>query len=284
MTSIRSIFTKLHNSYTIANTAFQQKPKEVQAILYSLLVIPPILLVAVQLLILTVIPPSFTMQYIYLNFSQPTVESMFLSNYMHDPRTTAHLIQNYLGGFFMLLVLFGEYYFVVPVGKHSGRLSLDYPDRSFIAMVLVILLGVPFSISGVSILFGRVMGNSGGIGFSGIVYALMACVVFMILKMGYDDAITRTREGGPQFPNDIVNGLVFVAAFVILVPIAAILLEIGNPKVNVFAHLAGWALGLISAADVAAVCETVRERVRRAFLVILALTLIIPAVMWLLVP
>jgi hypothetical protein len=282
MSSIRSLLTILHNSYNIANTTFQRKPKQVQAFLFSLIVIPLILLVTVQLLILIVIPPSLTMQYIYLNFSQPTVESMFLSSYMHDPTTTTHLIQNYLGSFFMLLILFGEYYFVIPVGKHMRKLSLVYPDRSFIATVLVILLGVPFGISGVSILFGRVLGKTGTVGFSGIVYALMACVVFMVLKMGYDAGSNRAQEAGQQFPNDIVNGLLFVAALVILIPIASILLEIGNPRVNVFAHLAGWGLGLLIAAEVAAVCETARDQVRWTFLVLLVLTLFIPAISWLL--
>jgi hypothetical protein len=268
-----------------------------------LLVVFPLLLLSMQYLILTTIPPQVTISYLILNFSQPTISGMFFTNYIHNVSSISHLLDNYNGYLFVMFLLAFVYFIFVPLLKKRHILSLNYPDLAFFGTSAVFFLLFPFAESGMSILFGRMIGQTGAWGFSGIVWAFLAYFYFLFLMIMYDLIITRFSErldgtvkdnthenqepapgrtGRPEKPSTttLVSSLIFLTALFIILPLYTIFLDIGNKKISVFGHFSGFVLGFLISALVVQICESRDKTGKIILIIILGLLLGIPAVLW----
>ena len=269
--------------------------------LVFLLIIVPLLLLVMQYLVLTTIPPQFTISCLVLNFSQPTVSGMFFSNYIHTVFTFSHVLDNYYGYLLVISLLVIVYFFIIPLLKKRNILSLNYPDAAFFATSAVFFLLFPFAGSGVSILFGRMLGQTGTWGFSGIVWAFLAYFYFLFLMLVSDMMISHFNQGSDETSQEIpesattgtqtkrtekptqttlAGSLIFLTALFIILPMYTIFLDIGNKKINVFGHFSGFVLGFLISALVVLICERRDRRGKIVLAGLLAFIIGIPAAAW----
>jgi len=269
--------------------------------LVFLLIVVPLLLLVTQYLVLTTIPPQFTISCLVLNFSQPTVSGMFFSNYIHTVFTFSHVLDNYYGYLLVISLLVIVYFFIIPLLKKRNILSLNYPDAAFFATSAVFFLLFPFAGSGVSILFGRMLGQTGTWGFSGIVWAFLAYFYFLFLMLVSDMMISHFNQGSDETSKEILESattgtqtkrtekptqttlagsLIFLTALFIILPMYTIFLDIGNKKINVFGHFSGFVLGFLISALVVLICERRDRRGKIVLAGLLAFIIGIPAAAW----
>jgi membrane associated rhomboid family serine protease len=104
--------------------------------------------------------------------------------------------------------------------------------------------------------------------FSGFNFALLGLFFFMLFFWLYY-GILRTRATHPMSPFILLVSVLFV----IFITVAAIMLDLKNPQVGVFAHLGGFLLGLLIPAMVGIilVSKGMKEKVGFAFLLIAVL-------------
>ena len=266
-----------------------------------LVIVFPLLLLVTQYLVLTTIPPQFTISYLVLNFSQPTVSGMFFSNYIHTVFTFSHVLDNYNGYLLVISLLAIVYFFIIPLLKKRHILSLNYPDVAFFATSAVFFLLFPFAGSGMSILFGRMLGQTGTWGFSGIVWAFLAYFYFLFLMLISDIMISHFNQGSNDQSKEILESattgtqtkrtekptqttlagsLIFLTALFIILPMYTIFLDIGNKRINVFGHFSGFVLGFLISALVVLICERQDKRGKIVLAGLLAVIIGIPAVAW----
>jgi hypothetical protein len=198
-------------------------------------------------------------------------------------------------------------------GLKKAQLSpLHYPDSAFFGTAAVFLLALPFTESGISILFGRMLGQTGKWGFSGVVFALYAYFLFLVLLVFYDNAMIRSGtlhdDNQPRSTQEEFHGgnsgsykktpeilkipetrgikptktafvlsLIYISTLVIVLPLFFIFLEIGNKKMGVFGHVSGFALGFLIASLIALICETPDKRSRAILAIMLGLIIAVPA-------
>jgi hypothetical protein len=269
--------------------------------LVFLVIVVPLLLLVTQYLVLKTIPPQFTISYLVLNFSQPTVSGMFFSNYIHTVFTFSHVLDNYYGYLLVISLLVIVYFFIIPLLKKRHILSLNYPDAAFFATSAVFFLLFPFAGSGVSILFGRMLGQTGTWGFSGIVWAFLAYFYFLFLMLVSDMMIshfnqrsdetskeilesattgTQTKRTEKSTQTTLAGSLIFLTALFIILPMYTIFLDIGNKKINVFGHFSGFVLGFLISALVVLICERRDTRGKIVLAGLLAFIIGIPAAAW----
>jgi len=269
--------------------------------LVFLVIVFPLLLLVTQYLVLKTIPPQFTISYLVLNFSQPTVSGMFFSNYIHTVFTFSHVLDNYNGYLLVISLLVIVYFFTIPLLKKRHILSLNYPDAAFFATSAVFFLLFPFAGSGVSILFGRMLGQTGTWGFSGIVWAFLAYFYFLFLMLISDIVISHFNQGSNDQSKEnldsvthgtqtkrtekptqttLAGSLIFLTALFIILPMYTIFLDIGNKKINVFGHFSGFVLGFLISALVVLICERQDKRGKIVLAGLLAFIIGIPAVAW----
>jgi len=221
-------------------------------------------LIAFQTAILTlVIPQEFTLQYLYLNVNSPNLLSMFFNHFMHNPLSLSHMTDNIQTFIFLIVLVFIAGFIILPASGCS------LPKLFFPAIFLVYLIGLPFAISGISIWTGRIFQKTYVSGFSGFTFALLGLFFFMMFFWLYC-GILHTRATHPLSP----YVLLFSIFLIISVAIAAIMLDLKNPQVGVFAHLGGFLLGLLIPAMVGIVLisKGMKEKVGFAFLLIAILS------------
>ena len=173
-----------------------------------LLVGLPVFLLIFQIVVLIgAIPPEYTVSQLVLNYSQPKVTAMFATNYIHNIWSFEHLTGNYGGYCLLLYISFILYFLVIPILKMHNVLHFEYPDSAFFGTAIVFLIGLPFAISGISILFGRMLSQTGGWGFSGIVWAFYGYLFFLILLIFYDNALFRIIHAGKESSRDSSESL-----------------------------------------------------------------------------
>ncbi|MEI6840957.1 MAG: hypothetical protein WCK53_06800 [Methanomicrobiales archaeon] len=263
----------------------------------ALIVVPPITLALFQFSILYLIPPQFTLDYFHLDYNHPNISSMFFSTYVHNISSFAHLLGNYSGYVAIILLIIIFFFVIIPVLKVNKVLSLNYSEKSLFLTSAVFFFVLPFSIAGISIIFGKMVKQSGTWGFSGILWAFTSYFIFLLLEMVYDAILTKSLlnthlKRGPgeklekneiQTLNKLNIGvllLILVSALFIITPIFVILLDLGNEKINVFAHLGGFILGLLVSILVALIYSTNQKPVRAISTVFLVIILLIPAISW----
>jgi hypothetical protein len=287
---IREIFTSINNKSLYWKFG-----------LVFLVIVFPLLLLVAQYLVLRTIPPQFTISYLVLNFSQPTVSGMFFSNYIHTVFTINHVLDNFNGYLLVISLLVLVYFFIIPLLKKRHVLLLNYPDIAFFATSAVFFLLFPFAGSGMSILFGRMLGQTGTWGFSGIVWAFLAYFYFLFLMLISDMMISHFNQGSDDTSEEILESvttgtqtkrsekptyttlagsLIFLTALFIILPMYTIFLDIGNKKINVFGHFSGFVLGFLISALVVLICERKDKRGKIVLVGLLGFIIGIPAVIW----
>lgn len=254
------------------NFARKIPPKIYLGIFFFLFVVY-LFLIIFQLAILTlVIPQEFTLNYLYLNVEHPNLPSMFFSNFMHNPLSISHMTDNIQTFILLIILVFFGGFIILPA---SGS---ELPKHFFPAIFIVYLAGLPFAISGISIWSGRIFHKTYVSGFSGINFALLGLFFFMLFFWLFY-GILRNRPNHPLSPYI----LLFSVFFVISIVIAAIMLDLKNPQVGVFAHLGGFILGLLMPAIVGIilVLKSVQQKV--AFSLVLVSVLAVCAGFWIVI-
>lgn len=282
----------LYHDLEYINQMFKNKSCSWKVGSCILLIILPIFLLIFQFLILYLFPREFTESYFFLNFTQPTFSGMFFSNYLHNVWSIQHLLDNYAGYIIFIWISFLLYFILIPILKKHDRLHFNYPDSSFFLTAVIFLLIFPFAESGISILFGRLIGNPGKWGFSGIVWAFTAYFFFLLLVIMYDIILdrfskkfeSRTEPLDEKSRHSLVTSiglsLMLTTSLLIIFPLYVILIDIGNEKINFIGHFAGFTLGLIISIISAMICQTAKIKQRIGLGLILISILLLTATLW----
>lgn len=288
---------KIQEYYNELKPFYTSKSKFCFIGVMALIMVPPLVLALSQFLILYFIPQQFTLDYLHLDYYQPNISSMFFSAYIHNASSFDHLLGNYAGYVVVISLILVFFFVIIPLLKVHNKLSLSYSDRSLFLTAAVFFFILPFSLAGISIVLGKIIGQSGTWGFSGILWAFAAYFTFLMITMLYDATLTKsilnikTKKESVEIPDEDeiqssekmnMRALLFmlISTFLIVAPVIVILLDIGNEKINVVAHLGGFILGLFVSIIIALICESRNKRVRAFFVVFLGLILLIPAISW----
>ncbi len=232
------------------------------------------LLSGFQYAILRIIPVDFTLRHIYLNVGDPSLLSMFLSNYMHNPLDSSHIMNNLSSAYLLIIAIFVVGIIILPA------LRSPMPPKFFPATFLVFLLALPFSISGISIWSGRIMGKEWSSGFSGITYAFLGLLFFLMLSLVYRTVLESRSEKISQS----VFVLLTATFLTLTLAICQIFAELPSGTVNVYAHLGGLLLGLLIPSLIGLFLTAQDQKQKAVAGVFIGFVLFIPSVFWLLLP
>ena len=266
---------------------------------FLLLIGLPVILFVIQYAVITAtIPVDYTISNLFLNYSHPNATAMFATNYIHDVWNPGHVISNIASIYAIMFATFIVFFIVIPIFQMHNLLHFKYPDLSFFSTAAVLLFGLPFAVSGISIYFGRQLSQTGGWGFSGIVWGFYAYLFFLGLLIISDTILNRMIQRGtlshpdgevnitnpvltdPPTTTGIALSLLFLNFVVVIFPIFTILAEIGSKKIGVFGHFAGFALGLFIAVLVMLIFERKTMRNRVMLSGVLLLVIAVPSVIW----
>jgi len=179
------------------------------------------------------------------------------------------MTENILAFLFLSVMLFIAAAIVLPASGYS------LPKHFFPAIFLVYAAGLPFALSGISIWAGRIFGKMLVSGFSGFNFALLGLLFFLMLFWGYT-RILKEQPANPLSPYKLLFGAIFMIGLVI----AAIMLDLKNPQVGVFAHMGGFLLGLLLPAMVGVILVSKRMNQKILFSVLLVSVLTGCAGLW----
>ncbi|MCX6686355.1 MAG: hypothetical protein NTV10_06945 [Methanoregula sp.] len=271
------------------------------AFLFFILI--PLFLYLIQLLILTeTIPYPVAIKYFVLTFNDPNFANMFLSNYIHSVFDYNHIYQNVLSSITIFLMIYLYFLFVLPYIKFKiPSFQFRFNPRAFVLTLIVIFCYLPFSISGISIYFGKILGKSIAWGYSGLLYTFLGFFFYLIVELlititlqkasgtipspsNFRTGSSPPGAGQEQQGNDyavLSASLIFACVFVPFLMIAFILSELIQPGTGVFAHLGGFMLGFIIAPVIEMLTLSRLKKQKNAFCVILTLIVVVPAVFWL---
>lgn len=230
-----------------------------------------LLLIALQALICyQIIPLDITFGRIILDVNAPTLSSMFLSNYAHDPYDSEHLRTNALFLYRIMSVIFITGYVILPANRWN-------PPKHFLRTVfLMIFLLLPFPLSGIAIIHGRIIGMAGFVGFSGIESALMGLAAFLCVTCIFTCLYPRWKERPASFGVLPVAG----AAMVCLLPVVWLIMFTGGRNVDTVGHLIGCFYGLFIPLAVSLFMESENPRVKNSVAGLLVAMLVVPSVAW----
>ncbi|MCC7566033.1 MAG: hypothetical protein KO206_07140 [Methanomicrobiaceae archaeon] len=231
-------------------------------------------LVSFQYAILRIIPAEFTLRYIYLNVNAPTLSAMFLNNYMHNPMDASHIASNLPATVFLIAAVFTAGTILLPA------FGCRMPQGFFPATYLVFFLLLPFPISGISIWSARIMGKVWSSGFSGINYALLGLLFFLMLSRLYIGTLRDTGRDACRSAFALLLGTFLLLALAILF----IFIDLHATHINVYAHLGGFLLGLIVPALVGLLLSAEDARQKALAAAMIGLVVLAPAVGWLAMP
>jgi hypothetical protein len=270
------------------------------AILFFIAV--PFGLYLIQLLILTqAIPPSAAISYFVLTFRAPNFASMFLSNYIHSVSDSTHIYQNTLSSLLLFLMIYFFYVIVLPyVRFRIPEFRYRFNPRAFVLTLIVIFFLVPFSISGISIYFGKILGKTAAWGYSGLLYAFLGFFFYSIVQLLVNLIMQRasgtipphtksgTRSPHPGAGQEVHESdhallsafIVFACAFIPFLTIAIILSDMIQPGTGVFAHLGGFMLGFLIGPIIEMITLSPKMKQKIAFGLFLTLVVVVPATFW----
>lgn len=164
-----------------------------------------------------------------LDFSHPTVLTMFAAHYTHQ--NFLHLTEN-IKQFIPLMI---------------GVIILERRDkRIFYWICGIFFLAVPFTLSAIDILFVKYTGFTSSAGLSGINAALLGYFVYLIVDALHDFIINEEYSEHGRVMWCYVDKFI-VAAFVIvmMVPILSIIQYAMFPQMNPVIHIGGYVIGFL---------------------------------------
>ncbi|OPY38226.1 MAG: hypothetical protein A4E35_00648 [Methanoregula sp. PtaU1.Bin051] len=267
------------------------------------LIVIPFLLYIVQWSIVTgMIPYPVAINYFVLTFGNPNPATMFLSNYVHSVFDSGHIYQNALSSIVIFFMMYMFFLVVIPyIRFRIPGFRYRFNPEAFILTLTVTFTFIPFSVSGISIYFGKIMGKSAAWGFSGLLYAFLGFLIYhivflfiTILLQSSSGIIPPQKESAmitsSQDPEEDRNAngyavqsafLVFAGVFIPFLVIALILSELIQPGTGVFAHLGGFMLGFLISPLIEMMTLSPKKKQKIAFGFFLALVVVVPAVFWL---
>lgn len=177
---------------------------------------------------------TFAENYLFLNISHYTWQSMYAMNFLHKWDALTHLIGNIIGFILGYILLSLSYYY-------RAKKELYFSKYYFFWFFLFCLTVFPFLISGITLLFpGDVLSS---VGFSGIVCVVFGAAGGMSIYPLYN--LLATRKHFPDQKFVLLPLIVWVSAIISTVwMIVSNLTEI-EPGVNYQGHIAGLIIGFV---------------------------------------
>lgn len=205
-----------------------------------LFLLVPILLIGIHIFIINGINSGeiseTTISTIYTNTTNPSVSSLFVTNYVHKLADQgSHLFQNiavYL--FFILLIFLSETFFLLP--NESDRSEKEFFCASFLFFLIL-----PFVISGISLIIFRIVGGTGFCGFSGIVAAFIGYFWFTLYNFYF---LIRQHAIQKNFQKIWMMDIFLFGCF--FIPIFSFILMNLLSYDNFGAHTAGYFFGFFT--------------------------------------
>lgn len=209
---------------------------EIRYVAISTILVSLILIFIHLLIICNVISSKACRTYLYLRIGTPGPSNIFFSNYVHNPTDIMHLFGN-ISRFFVAAVL------ICIMIWYLQKRGVFFPGQFYRRTITFFLIGMPFIISCVSLVSGR-MQNVGYIyGFSGVVWAYIGFLLLLIaIAIGtYEiDLFVELRHHYVLWPP-----LFFTSLLTCVVPIVFIFYLFGSHWTNMFGHLAGFFSGML---------------------------------------
>jgi hypothetical protein len=219
---------------------FKKKSKIFYLIWFFLFFLVPYLLFKFhEFIVLEKIPIAISIKYFYLSSSDPNFYSMFLANYVHNPRIPEHFLNNFQVYLVVVLCIFILETIVFEL------IGIEREDGDFSKIVLIFFLIIPFCISGMSIFIDRIVGGTGSQGFSGIISAFLGYLFFLI----YYAYSVKIREKEKLFSSQKIFFLNLLTLILLLIPVVFMIYNYYFPlpnsslKDNLTGHITGYILG-----------------------------------------
>lgn len=212
-----------------------------------------------------IIPEEITNRFIILDVNAPTPLSMFLCNYAHNPKDCGHLWNN--------IVTFCGAMIIIFIGSVLLPGNNWKTQKNFLRIVfLIIVLALPFTISGISILCGRRIGMEHTVGFSGIDFALFGVSTFILIKCLFLN-LKPNWEKKLMWP-------IFGATLIGICFLGVIQYITGGPNVNAISHAVGPIYGLITSIAVSSLITNPTHKWKYGVGIFLLAIFFIPSVLW----
>lgn len=166
----------------------------------SLFFVVPIFLIAVQVFINginsgTILPDTSRLLF-YTNTTNPSIPSLFLSNYTHIDWT--HCLNNIEVYLILVVSIFIiETFWLFPTEN-------DRIEDGFYRSLILFFIVFPFSISGVSLIIFNIIGGPEFAGFSGIVSAFLGYFGFLIYEGLFFLERYKIQQKNPQIAKILV--------------------------------------------------------------------------------
>ena len=171
----------------------------------------------------------------YTNTTNPSIPSLFLSNYIHiDGARCLDNIKVYLISVVSIFIL--ETFWLFPTEN-------DRTENGLFQSLILIFLVFPFSISGVSLIIFRIVGGPEFAGFSGIVAAFLGYLWFLI----YESLLFLQRNKIQQKNSQIVKIFDVFMILCFFIPILVFIVNNILSYDNLGGHTIGYVLGFFSA-------------------------------------
>lgn len=190
------------------------------------------------------LPEWFIDNYVILTYASPNGISMFLSNYSHA--TGIHMLENLMSYIITIASIAVVALIAIPyTNKKTPGMNCRFGTKTLVQSTCIFFLIVPFVISAISSQVGIMLGITGGLGFSGVVFAFEGYLVYIaeviiIRKL----QIIWTRK------NKVI--VYFGIALIVSLPMAFIIGQIitmyTSPMAhpNYIAHLTGFVIGFMT--------------------------------------
>ena len=209
---------------------------EIRYVAISTIFVSLILIITHLLILRDIISYETCRTYLYLRIGTSGLSNIFFSNYVHNPTDIMHLLGN-ISRFFVAAVL------ICIMIWYLQKRGVFFPGQFYRRTITFFLIGVPFIISSVSLVSGR-MQNIGFIyGFSGIVWAYIGFLLLLIaIAIGtYELDI----YAGLRHHYVLWSPLFFTSLLTCAAPIVFIFYLFGSHWSNMFGHLAGLFAGMM---------------------------------------
>jgi hypothetical protein len=174
----------------------------------------------------------------YLDYSSPTVLSMFLSAYSHYP--FIHLWTNIFIFEEVLMATTGWLFFMVPVAVYSHpTFHFRFSAKTLWAVTLMAFLISPFMIGIFSTIVGNLTGKAGGYGFSGIIYVFIGYSMVLVQQaVSEKRRILMYTRPWLAWQGCVIEEIVFVVPLIIIALDSTMM-----PGSNIVGHGIGYLMG-----------------------------------------
>lgn len=184
-----------------------------------------------------VISSDTTLFMFYTNTTNPSIPSLYLTNYVHKLADGGSHIFDNIGVYFFVmgLIFLFETFLIFPFDP-------DRSEKNFYYSVFLFLFIFPFSISGTSLIIFRIIGGTGFNGFSGIIAAFLGYFWFLLYNYYF-----LLRESAIQKNPQRVKVMDYFLIVCFFIPIFIFIFMNLSSYDNFGGHTIGYLLGFFLA-------------------------------------